>query len=309
MSNDFKVQFPDLFDEGPTNNLCIIGNGFDMHHCLDTSFSDFRNFLVKNGDGDYVLQLESYFQSDYIDDNGIRKFLLWSNLEKAIGQYDLEELYHELTDWIDIDYDHMMRSAAQIEDAPNDFLAPLLESLPSRIEEWISSIDLYRVEADVEFPEPSRFLTFNYTRVLEDVYHIPEDDVLHIHGAIGADELVVGHKVKAKESDAYDESTPIYQEDSKINIINIMNACRKPTENIIARNQSFFQTLNDITDIYVYGHSYSPVDLDYFEEVRKNVSDATKWHLGCYNGADRKAAEEMMAVLNVPNDCWGRFKF
>ena len=63
---------------------------------LSSMSDDFRNFLVKNGDGDYVLQLESYFQSDYIDDNGIRKFLLWSNLEKAIGQYDLEELYVEV---------------------------------------------------------------------------------------------------------------------------------------------------------------------------------------------------------------------
>lgn len=54
----------DLFNDSPTNNLCIIGNGFDLHHCLETSFSDFRDFLVKNGDGDYVMQLETYFQSD-----------------------------------------------------------------------------------------------------------------------------------------------------------------------------------------------------------------------------------------------------
>lgn len=90
----------------------------------------------------------------------------------------------------------------------------------------------------VEVPESSRFLTFNYTRVLEDVYHIPEKDILHIHGVIGGinEKLIVGHKVKANESDAYDESAPIYQEESMINIINIMNACRKPTEDIIARN-------------------------------------------------------------------------
>lgn len=301
----------DLFNDSPTNNLCIIGNGFDLHHCLETSFSDFRDFLVKNGDGDYVMQLETYFQSDYIDKkDGRRKFLLWSNLEKAIGQYDLVEMYHELTDWIEIDYDHLMRTAAQHEDSPNDFLAPLLESLPSRLEEWISSVDLYGIEADVDFPLSSRFLTFNYTRVLEEVYHIPEKDVLHIHGVVGgAEGLVVGHKVKANESDALDESAPIYQEDSMINIINIMNACRKPTEEIIARNQSFFQSLNNITDIYVYGHSYSPVDLDYFEEIRKNVSNETNWHLGCFNEDDRKAAEEMMAVLKVPQGRWGIFKF
>lgn len=299
-----------LFDDDQPNNLCIIGNGFDMHHGFETSFSDFRNFLLKNGAGDYVMQLETFFQSDYIDKDGKRKFLLWSNLEKAIDQYDLEELYHELTDWIDVDYDHMMRTAAQIEDSPNDFLAPLLDSLPSRLEEWISHINTNSIEADVDLPEPSRFLTFNYTRVLEDVYNIPEEDVLHIHGVVGGgDDLVVGHKIKVNESDAYDESAPIYQEHSMINIINIMNVCRKPTDDIIALYQPFFQSLNIITDIYVYGHSYSPVDIDYFEEIRKNITNETKWHLGCFNEDDKKAAEEMMAVLNVPKDCWGRFQF
>ena len=299
-----------LFDDGLTDNLCIIGNGFDMHHSLKTSFSDFRDFLVKNGDGDYVAQLETYFQSDYKDKDGRRKFLLWSNLEEAIGQYDLDELYHELTDWIDIDYDHMMRTAAQIEDSANDFLAPLLDSLPSRLKEWISSINTNGVEADVDFSEPSIFLTFNYTKVLENVYHIPEKDVLHIHGVVGeGEDLVVGHRVKADERDAYNESAPIYQENSMINIINIINAFRKPTKDIIAHNQPFFQSLKNITDIYVYGHSYSPVDLDYFEEIRKNVSIGTKWHLGCFNEDDRKAAEEMMVVLNVPKDWWSRFQF
>lgn len=71
----------------------------------------------------------------------------------------------------------------------------------------------------------------------------------------------------------------------------------------------FLQSLNDITDIYVYEHSYSDVDIDYFDVVRNNVSDETKWHLGCYNDDDKEAAEEMMATLNVPKNCWGRFPF
>ena len=95
----------------------------------------------------------------------------------------------------------------------------------------------------------------------------------------------------------------------KINIIRIMNECRKPTEDIIARNWHFFQSLNDVTDIYVYGHSYSMVDKDYFEEIRKYVDDDTKWHLGCHGEKDRVAAEEMMNMLNVAKTNWGRFTF
>lgn len=300
----------DLFDQSKKSNLCIIGNGFDVHHGLETLYSDFYQYLMRNGSAYYAMQLESFFQSEEIDNNGNRIFLLWSNLEKAIGNYNLEELFHELTDWINIDYDHMMMSAAQIEDSPNHLLAPLLNSLPDKIEEWILSISLRDVEADVEFPKPSRFLTFNYTRLLEEVYHISESDVLHIHGVIGGNEtLVVGHKVKTDEGDAFDENAPIYQEDSKLNIVRIMNESRKPTEDIIAKNKPFFWSLHDITDIYVYGHSYSLVDLDYFEEIRNSINNETKWHLGCHSDNDREAAKDLMAVLKVPEGSWGRFQF
>lgn len=299
-----------LFNPKETNNLCIIGNGFDIHHGLETQYSDFREYLVHHGKMDYVMQLESFFQTEYLDKNGKRNFLLWSNIEAAIGNYDLEALYHELTDWIEIDEDHMMQTAAQIEDSPNDFLAPVIENLPELMEEWISSINLYGVETDVDFPRPTRFLSFNYTRLLEDAYHVPEKSILHIHGMIGdADKLVVGHRVKANESDAYDENAPIYQEDSMINIIRIMNQCRKPTEDIIARNWQFFQSLYDVTDVYVYGHSYSMVDKDYYDEIQKSVSKDTKWHLGCHNENDRKAAEVLMSELKISRKNWGRFEF
>ena len=210
--------------------------------------------------------------------------MLWSDLEEAIGKYDLYDLYHELTDWIQIDYDHMMQSAAQIEDAPNDFLAPL--------------------------PKPARFLSFNYTRVLEEIYHIPEEGVLHIHNVVGGgEELVVGHRVETDESDAFDESAPIFQEESMRNIINIMNARRKPKDELIAKNSDFFNSLHDITDVYVYGHSYSSVDLDYYQAVKNAIEADAKWHLGCYSERDKQAAEVLMGVLGVARENWGRFEF
>ena len=300
----------DLFDDRDTKNLCVIGNGFDIHHGLETQYSDFREYLVHQGKMDYVMQLESFFQTEYKDKKGKRKFLLWSNIEAAIGDYDLDSLYHELTDWIEIDEDHMMQTAAQYEDAPQTDLAPLLERLPYEIEEWISRISLNGVETDIDFPRPAKYLSFNYTRLLEEAYHIPEESILHIHGVIGGSEkLVVGHRVKANESDAYNENAPIYQEDSMINIIRIMNKCRKPTEDIIARNWQFFKSLHDITDVYVYGHSYSMVDKDYFEEIYKSVAEDTKWHLGCHNEVDRDAAELLMHELGVRLENWGRFEF
>ncbi len=72
-----------------------------------------------------------------------------------------------------------------------------------------------------------------------------------------------------------------------------MNERRKPTEDIFLRTD-FFKSLQDTTDIYVYGHSYSMVDKDYYEEIRKNVNLETKWHLGYHDDNSRDAAESLM---------------
>ena len=210
----------DIFDNREKRYLYIIGNGFDLHHNLKTHYTDFRQYMMENGEAEFVIQLESFFQSEEVDEKGRYSFLLWSNLEKAIGNYDIDSLYHELTDDIKIDYDHMMCSAAQIEDSPNDFLAPLLDSLPDKIERWINSINFCGVKADLLLPQAAMFLSFNYTLVLEKIYHIPEENILHIHGVVGnKQKLIVGHHVEADESDAFDENAPLYEEDSKINII------------------------------------------------------------------------------------------
>ena len=88
-----------------------------------------------------------------------------------------------------------------------------------------------------------------------------------------------------------------------------MNKCRKNTKEIIARNKQFFKTLRDITDVFIYGHSYSVVDQAYFDEIKRFVNIETKWHLGCHGENDRKSAEEMMIMLGIPNANWVRFDF
>ena len=57
----------DLFDDSIEVPLVIVGNGFDIHHGLKTSYHDFRNYLTSNVDRDFVRQLESFFQAEYYD--------------------------------------------------------------------------------------------------------------------------------------------------------------------------------------------------------------------------------------------------
>lgn len=298
-----------LFDNRHSNSLCIIGNGFDLHHGLETRYSDFRRFLVNQGYSHIVSQLESIFPAECTDDNGNHGYLLWSNLEEAIGCYDLDYVYHELTDWIKIDYDHMIRSASQIEDSADWLLAPLVRSLSSLIAEWISNLPYRGICPTISLPYPSIFISFNYTRTLEDIYHVPEKDVHHLHGVIGKTGLVVGHRYTADESEAFDERALIFEEEAKRNIISIMNECRKPTEEIISINRLLFQSLQTITDIYIYGHSYSSVDLDYFRVVNQSVPSDVLWHLGYHSDNDRAAANRLFDTLKVNQQNKGFFPF
>jgi len=103
------------------------------------------------------------------------------------------------------------------------------------------------------------FFTFNYIRTLERVYGISENDICHIHGVsqgtedlnnFESEDLVFGHGKKA-----YDTNVT--------NIVNTAyNITKKPVNQCILKNQSFFEKLEDITDIYSYGFSFGDVDMD-----------------------------------------------
>ncbi|MBR4624945.1 MAG: hypothetical protein IKO56_05355 [Alphaproteobacteria bacterium] len=61
------------------NILYIIGNGFDLEHCLATKYSDFRSYLLKNRSryGELISLIESYYPEIYAN---------WSNFEDALGK-------------------------------------------------------------------------------------------------------------------------------------------------------------------------------------------------------------------------------
>ena len=43
--------------------LFIIGNGFDISHCIESSYNDFYNYLVKKRKIDLIFFLENFFDS------------------------------------------------------------------------------------------------------------------------------------------------------------------------------------------------------------------------------------------------------
>ena len=70
-----------------TDKLYIIGNGFDLHHGLRTSYANFRD--------DYIKKKSSVLWNDLLDiygDTPQNDNLWWKDFENMLGKVDYESL-------------------------------------------------------------------------------------------------------------------------------------------------------------------------------------------------------------------------
>ena len=160
------------------DTLYIIGNGFDLHHGLKTSYLNFRD--------DYVKKKSSVLWNDLLDIYGEapqNDNLWWKDFENMLGKVDYESLSKSCNG----DALGFMK------------VGNLMKGkLPPLFGKWIkdvdSQIDASKIELMDEVDADSMFFTFNYTLLLEKAYHVKDENVWHIHGSVKhPDDIVVGH--------------------------------------------------------------------------------------------------------------------
>lgn len=264
--------------------LYIIGNGFDLAHSMKTSYEDFHQWLIDNGEFIAVRRLENLYPNIK---NHIGR---WCDLESALGSIKMQAA---------IDYDKNYQDCSDVvngEDSSHDAyqcgenLKNAVDILPGLLRDWITSISLTDVSQIFKIDDNAKFLSFNYTRTLEEVYHI--DDVLHIHEAvINNRPLVVGY------GDALFEKEEFVPNDDTIDltlISNILSHNRKPVDAILKepKTKEWFESLNEVASVIVYGHSCSKVDKPYFETVVKNINPNAHWTFFVHDENNNKSIEK-----------------
>lgn len=165
---------------GNAQHLMIVGNGFDLHHGLETKYENYEEWLKEN-DFRLYKQFKDFEYLNSKDDPN-----LWSELENSLG-----------IDWDGLCEDVLSSTYPNLgDDHPgwDDFWIELKLRLHflrmitrDRFREWIGSIDVCRAKPCVRLPEDALFVTFNYTLTLESVYGIPRDSILHLHGSLADD--------------------------------------------------------------------------------------------------------------------------
>ena len=78
-----KCIFPDIMQHS-RNTLVVIGNGFDLASGIESSYSNFKEWLQKNGNHRLIDLMDTFF-SNQRD--------VWGNIEKALGEYNVNLTY------------------------------------------------------------------------------------------------------------------------------------------------------------------------------------------------------------------------
>lgn len=287
------------------HRLVIIGNGFDIAHRIKSKYSDFRDYLLKSN-AEFVKAIAKYIPDD----------LLWSDFEVALGNLDYEQLFddnnHYLVPYSDEDWSESFHHDYQYEIGR---ALAFGQEIPNKLKSWIGSIitNVPRVFSPEVISHDNVYLCFNYTDTLEKSYQVDHKLIKYIHGCFRTgDELIIGHNDSHfKETDEFLASADADDFMHTVSDVRIEEAERivrsyskttfKDTSDIVQREHTFFDSLVDVSEILVIGHSYSFVDLDYFAAIKSRVCDNCLWKLTCYNGEDLRRAYKLIDRLSISN--------
>ncbi len=286
--------------------LYIIGNGFDLHHGIPSSYRDYRKWLEEN-DSDLLNRLSDYYE--------VNSEEWWGEFEEALGHPDMGP-YIEITSFINqprFDDDRDIRPGEYLagESQAREEIGDLVYSIRETFRQWVNDFPEPKAGLKIKLnPEDSFFINFNYTDTLQQLYNVNREAVWHIHGEVSDDEeLILGHNRTYEElsadlqpdipeppddcgdfkrwfEEANDDEDYIHQTVRKEAAAQIYYL-NKGTDNIIYNNQAIFKRLREVQEVYVYGLSFSPVDFPYLNEVAKQVpKGAVTWTVSYYSAID-----------------------
>lgn len=297
--------------------LYIIGNGFDLHHGIKSSYRNFRNWL-NDTYPDLLNDIENVY-GDCEED-------WWSDFENNLASSDVicyaSRIAFENSP--DLLSDHCDRTWDEAQIVVEQNLEKLYLELRECFCEWILQLNPPEKDKMLDLHRKDTcFLTFNYTKTLEELYNIPSSQILHIHGCVGCNEnLILGHGKSYEDLEkmnVYDipdppQSLPIeeYEAWSTENTkefheqlaeeaaLQGIVSQQKPVGGLIHKYSVFFDSISSVEEVFVYGISFSKVDEPYLKKVASVLSNA-HWFISYYEKTDRCKIMDFVYKNNIEN--------
>ncbi len=299
---DFKnTNLKNIHIPNPAKTLFILGNGFDRAHHVRSAYTDFRDSLGKNSD--LRQTMEMYITTD----------TLWSDFEEALAYIDTSAMYNSADFWLDdfgaYEDDAQASQFFAAIDAATTPIYIIQTELPRRFRKWVNSlVPLSKDKPFLSLINPdSRFLVFNYTEFVEDIYSVDVNNICYIHGCRKNkdEELVLGH------SGAYEGKAEMPRSSGQTNydalnhiswrVSDYYEDTRKHSRDIIKSHSRFFNSLDNVDTVVTLGHSLAKVDYDYFSAIISNNPSPQnlKWYISFHTADDVSRAEAFVLDMGL----------
>ncbi len=284
-----------------SSELYIIGNGFDIHHGIPSRYSDFKDYLVTRNKPlhDHVIE---YLP---VEEN-------WCDLEMAFAHLDVDNVIDEATQYLQSysaeNWSDSFHHDYQFE--IEKIVTDLSSGLKAFFCQWISQLELPLPEYPnyklIRLHQNSMFLNFNYTRTLQHIYGVSDENIVYIHGEAeqGETEIILGHSWSPEKipdlnyvSDPESMDTRIMEGNDIVN--SYFGKTFKPSEKIIKDNINFFSSIKNVSKVFVLGHSLSKVDLLYFVEIVKSIKVDAEWIVTYYGNEELARHKNTIDELGI----------
>lgn len=302
--------------------LYITGNGFELHHGLKTEYQSFIAHL-RIHDRELHDLLHNCFYT-------IEGKELWMDFENDLSHLDIEGVLDDRIGYLPntSDPDFRDRDWHSFEVEIGLFLAKLIPGLIEALREFILRIHFDSLDNNrlLKLKKESIFLNFNYTNTLETYYAIPAEKILYIHGKANdpKSNLILGHgedpsdlkeefqtdEIKPPENltteefnawqDNMSDNHNQFYEQGKDSLLDYFLRSSKPTEQRMSEENSFFDSLENIKEVFVLGHSLATVDLPYFKKIIESINNkAIFWTVTYFQDEDRDTHFRQLTSIGV----------
>lgn len=163
--------------------LYIIGNGFDLAHSLPTKFNpDFKIIADKH-------ELNNFWEIYNSGDVDI-----WSDFENLLAYPDFNNLgaiFDGCTPDLLAEREYE-RDLIISQVGINGYLKEELKEFAENAENALNNIKKMEKFNNI-ITQNALYINFNYTHTLEKIYNIQKAQVLHVHGEVGKNNLILGY--------------------------------------------------------------------------------------------------------------------
>ncbi len=300
-----------LVKKGIIMRLFIIGNGFDLNHGYKSSYLEYKKYLLSHRE----YTIGSFHLSDFFEDDDE----MWSDFEnnleyvnfKQNTNFYLGELTEDMSDkeW---EREYSRRSSLQdsFEETPDTILPAICESLSDFICETTEKNAQHKDYFKKIMTNNDSYITFNYSKTLEKIYNISSSRIDYIHGIAhksfhkdpdnidGTYEdpaIIFGHGNLSRKQYVSEESNPFNP-----------NACLVDLNKYLEKQYQInefenFVMTSTFSKIEIIGHDLGPVDLPYFDVLKKYVHNNEIINYWLWDKSKQKQKYELLKQL-FPNN-------